>query len=166
LETLGYFPKLPSTKKVGHNIGALHRSLDVMLSGLAKAQWAGGLKAPVLVNNGQEFRLCFKVPVCHVIGDVEGHNEICTCYSSHQTYSLAQECDCTTESSDDPDVVCNYVNSLDTGHFWPVSATWRSWNFKFDWWRTFFSVYIPYISVYIDKLPTWRSDKENLGLRS
>jgi hypothetical protein len=46
-----------------------------------------------------------------VIGDVEGHNKICTQYGSHQTYCLPLECDCTTESSDDPDVVCNYIKA-------------------------------------------------------
>jgi hypothetical protein len=102
---------LPSAKKVGRNIDTLHRSLDVMLSGLVRAQLAGGLKGPVLVNDGQEFCLFFKVPVCCVIGDVEGHNEICTRYGSHQMYSLSQVFDCTTKKSDNPDVVCTYIKA-------------------------------------------------------
>jgi hypothetical protein len=109
---LGYFPKLPPAKKVGHNIDTLHRSLDVMLSGLVSTQLASGLKGPVLANDGQEFRLCFKVPVCYVIGDVGGHNEICTRYGSRQTYFLSRECDCTTKKSDDPDVVCTYIKAI------------------------------------------------------
>jgi hypothetical protein len=60
-----------------------------MLSGLVNAQRSGGLKAPVMAKDGKEFRLCFKVPVCYVIGDVEGHNEICTRYGSHQTSRLS-----------------------------------------------------------------------------
>ena len=85
---LGYFPKLPSAKKFGQNIDTLHRCLDVMLSGLVQAQRAGGLKAPVMAKDGREFRLCFKVPVCYVIGDIEGHDELCTRYGSHSTYHL------------------------------------------------------------------------------
>jgi hypothetical protein len=108
---LGYFPKLPSAKKFGQNIDTLHRCLDVMLSGLVQAQRTGGLKAPVLAKDGREFRLCFKVPVCFVIGDVEGHDELCTRYGSHLTHRLCRECDCLTESSDNPDVVCTYIKA-------------------------------------------------------
>jgi hypothetical protein len=47
-----------------------------------------------------------------VIGDVEGHNKICTHYGSHWTYSLSRECDCTTKKADDPDVVCTKASYL------------------------------------------------------
>lgn len=108
---LGYFPKLPSAKKVGQNIDILHRCLDKMLSGLVKAQHDGGLLAPVMANDYTELRLRFKVPLCYVIGDVEGHDELCTRYGSHQTAQLCRECDCPTDSADNPDVVCRYIKA-------------------------------------------------------
>jgi hypothetical protein len=82
-------PKLASAKKVGQNIDILHHCLDVLLSGLVKDQRDGGLTAPVQAKDGRLFELCFKVPVCYVIGDVEGHNEQCTRYGSHQSYHLS-----------------------------------------------------------------------------
>ena len=101
---LGYFPKLPSAKKFGHNMDTLHRFLDVLLSGLVKAQRDGGLSSPVLAKDGRQFRLRFKVPLCYVIGDVEGHDDLCVRYCSHQTKRLNRECDCLLESSDNPNV--------------------------------------------------------------
>ena len=86
---LGYFPKLPSAKKIGQNIDTLHHCLDILLTGLVSAQRNGGLSAPVQAKDGSQFQLCFKVPVCYVIGDVEGHDELCTRYGSHQSYRLS-----------------------------------------------------------------------------
>jgi hypothetical protein len=108
---LGYFPKLPSAKKIGQNIDTLHRCLDVLLTGLVSAQRNGGLSAPVQAKDGSQFQLCFKVPVCYVIGDVEGHDELCTRYGSHQSYRLSQECDCPTASADDHHVQCTYIKA-------------------------------------------------------
>ena len=108
---LGYFPKLPSAKKFGQNIDTLHRFLDVLLSGLVKAQQEGGLTAPILTKDGRQSRLCFKVPLCYVIGDVEGHDDLCARYGSHMTYRLNRECDCLTDSADNPDVVCTYLKA-------------------------------------------------------
>jgi hypothetical protein len=108
---LGYFPKLPSAKTVGQNIDTLHHFLDVSLSSLVKAQRDGGLHSPVLSKDGRQFRLCFKVPLCYVIGDVEGHYDLCAQYGSRQTYHLNQECDCLTESSENPDVKCTYIKA-------------------------------------------------------
>jgi hypothetical protein len=82
----GYFPKLPSAKTVGQNINTLHHFLDVALSGLVKAQRDGGLMSPILAKDGRQFRLLFKVPLCYVIWDVEGHDDLCAHYGSHQTY--------------------------------------------------------------------------------
>jgi hypothetical protein len=49
--------------------------------------------------------------VCYVIGDVEGHDELCARYGSHQTKRLNRECDCLMESSDDPYVRCKYLKA-------------------------------------------------------
>jgi hypothetical protein len=46
-----------------------------------------------------------------VIGDVEGHDELCTRYGSHQSYRLSRGCDCPTGSADDHDVQCNYIKA-------------------------------------------------------
>jgi hypothetical protein len=108
---LGYFPKLPSAKKFGQNIDTLHHFLDVLLSGLVKAQQEGGLTAPILTKDGRQSRLCFKVPLCYVIGDVEGHDDLCARYGSHMTYRLNRECDCLTDSADNPDVMCTYLKA-------------------------------------------------------
>jgi len=108
---LGYFPKLPSAKKFGHNMDTLHRFLDFVLSGLVKAQRGGGVTCPVMAKDGREVLLCFKVPLCYVIGDVEGHDDLCARYGSHQTSRLNRECDCPTESADNPDVKCTYVKA-------------------------------------------------------
>jgi hypothetical protein len=100
---LGYFPKLPQAKKFGQNIDTLHRCLDVLLSGLVMAQRSSGLTTPVLRTDGSSIELCFKVPLCFIIGDVEGHNELCARYGSHQSHRLCRKCgDCLTASSDNP----------------------------------------------------------------
>jgi hypothetical protein len=108
---LGYFPKLPHAKKFGQNIDTLHRCLDVLLSGLVMAQRSGGLTTPVLRADGSSIELCFKVPLCFIIGDVEGHDELCARYGSHQSHRLCRECDCLTASSDNPDINCRYIKS-------------------------------------------------------
>ena len=102
---LGYFPKLPPAKKPGQNVDTLHHCLDVLLHGLVKVQHNGGLNAPVHANDGSVHNLSFKVPVCFVIGDVEGHDELCTHYGSHQTSGLSHECDCPTHSADNHAIV-------------------------------------------------------------
>jgi hypothetical protein len=108
---LGYFPKLPPAKKTGQNVDTLHRCLDVLLGGLVKVQHNGGLNAPVHANDGSVHNLSFKVPVCFVIGDVEGHDELCTRYGSHQTSGLSRECDCPTDSADNHAVLCKYIKA-------------------------------------------------------
>jgi hypothetical protein len=53
-----------------------------------------------------------KVPVCFVIGDVEGHDEQCTHYGSHQTSGLSHhECNCPTDSADNHAIVCKYIKA-------------------------------------------------------
>jgi hypothetical protein len=108
---VGYFLKLPSAKTVGQNIDTLHHFLDVSSSGLVKAQQDGGLKSPILSKDGQPFRLCFKVPLCYVIGSGEGHNDLCAQYGPRQIYRLNQECNCLTESADNPDVKCTNIKA-------------------------------------------------------
>jgi hypothetical protein len=53
--------------------------------------------------------VCFKVPICFIIGDVEGHDLLCGRYSSHQTKRLCRECDCPMEDSDNGFIECTYT---------------------------------------------------------
>ena len=108
---LGYFPKLPPAKKPGQKVDTLHCCLDVLLRGHVKVQHNGGLNAPVQAKDGSVHNLSFKVPVCFVIGDVEGHNELCTHYGSHWTSGLSHECNCPTDSANNHAVVCKYIKA-------------------------------------------------------
>ena len=77
-----------------------------------KAQHDGELTSKVLANDGREILLCFKVLLCYVIGDVEGHDYLCARYGNHaNTKCLCQECDCLTDDADDPNVICNYIKA-------------------------------------------------------
>ena len=98
---LGYLPKLPPTRKLGQNMDTFHHCLNMLLSGVVKAQCDGGLTWKLLTNDGREILLCFKVPLCYMIGDVEGH-DLCTHYGNHaNTKCLCWECDCLTDDADD-----------------------------------------------------------------
>jgi hypothetical protein len=58
----------------GQNADTTHRVLDSILSGVVTAQLMGGIKCSMRDKFNITRELCFKVPICFVIGDVEGHN--------------------------------------------------------------------------------------------
>jgi hypothetical protein len=58
----------------GQNADTTHRVLDSILSGVVTAQLMGGIKCSMRDKFNITRELCFEVPICFVIGDVEGHD--------------------------------------------------------------------------------------------
>ena len=63
--------------------------------------------------DGKVSELCFKLPLCFVMGDVEGHDKSVGRYASHSTSRLGRLCDCEKEFADDPDVKCIRTKASD-----------------------------------------------------
>jgi hypothetical protein len=109
---IGFVPKLPKQRVKGQNSETNHQILDSILSGVVTAQVKGGIKCLMSGNNFHDPKeLCFKVPICFVIGDVEGHDLLCGRYSSHQTKRLGRECDCPMDDADNGFIDCNYTKA-------------------------------------------------------
>jgi hypothetical protein len=106
---IGFVPKLPKQRVKGQNSETTHRVLGSILSGLVTAQLKGGIRCSVRDKFNIPRAVCFKVPICFIIGDVEGHDLLCGRYSSHQTKRLGRECDCLMEDSDNGFIECNYT---------------------------------------------------------
>jgi hypothetical protein len=110
---LGFIPKLPAQTFQGQNNANTHRVLDSLLSGLVESQREGGVTCSIRNPSGEAIPLCFKVPLCLSIGDVEGQDLQVGRYASHQTTVLNRECDVTMENADNGDVICNYTVAKD-----------------------------------------------------
>jgi hypothetical protein len=73
-----------------------HRMLKAVLRGVVEAQKSEGIKCTLRNPEGQGMRLSFKLPLCFIIGDVEGQDVLCGGYQSHSTSRLSRECNCPT----------------------------------------------------------------------
>jgi hypothetical protein len=87
-----------------------HRMLKAVLRGVVDAQKSGGIKCTLRNPEGQGIRLTFKVPLCFVIGDVEGHDVLCGRYQSHHTKRLSRECDCPTDQVSNSKFECTFTS--------------------------------------------------------
>jgi hypothetical protein len=74
---IGFIPKLPKQRFKGQNADTTHRVLGSILSGLLTAQLKGGIKGSVRDKFNVPRQVVFKVPICFIIGDVEGHDLLC-----------------------------------------------------------------------------------------
>jgi hypothetical protein len=70
----------------GQNVYTTYQVIDSILSENITAQLKGGIKRSTMSNKFSSalIELCFQVPICFVIGDVEGHDLLCGRYSNHQ----------------------------------------------------------------------------------
>jgi hypothetical protein len=86
----------------------------------------GGSKWTIHNYDGQGTHLTFKVPLCFLIGDVDGHDLLCGFYWSHHTKRLSsQECDCPTDKASNSKSDCTFTSMLDD-----ITRMWASPNKK------------------------------------
>jgi hypothetical protein len=114
---IGFLPKLPKQRVKGQNADTTHRVLGSILSGVVATQRRGGIRCSMRDKFNVPRVLFFKVPICFIIGDVEGHDLLCGRYSSHQTKRLCRECDCPMEDADNGFVECIYTKAKDIKDF-------------------------------------------------
>jgi hypothetical protein len=52
------------------------------------------------------------VPLCFIVGDVEGQDVLCGHYHSHHTNHLQQECDCPTDQALNSKFECTFTSLM------------------------------------------------------
>jgi hypothetical protein len=110
---LGFMKKLPSSKVRGQNMTNHHRMICSVIRGMVDAQKSGGIRCTLPDPKGIEIRLTFKVALCFVVGDVEGHDVLCGRFQSHHTKRLSRECDCPTDQASNSNFECTFTSMHD-----------------------------------------------------
>ncbi len=110
---LGFVPKLPAQSSLGQNSTNNHQILEELFSGLEQVQKEGGITCSIPNTSGKSIELCFKVPLCLSVGDVQGNDILCSRYASHTINTLNRECNVSLEDADNGDIVCNYTHASD-----------------------------------------------------
>lgn len=86
------------------NNADFHQSLHLMFADIKRIQDAGGIWVNLPLN-GKVYHTCLKIPiVLLVIGDGEGHDDLCGHYKKHslKVQCLCHDCNVPTLSSDNP----------------------------------------------------------------
>lgn len=103
---LGYIPKLESSKSKVHN---LHCIFLFLMKELIHLQENGGFHWDLEIGD-RVHKVVFKPAVQFIIGDCEGHDDICARKKGHtlEMKGLCRDCNCKPNDADDPDHICHF----------------------------------------------------------
>ena len=106
---LGYFPKLKTSKS---KMQERHDIYSYLMRDLRKIEDEGGFRWDLKLN-GKVHKVVFKIAFQFIIGDCEGHDEICGRKKGHSLNmkGLCRDCDCLPVQADDPDHQCNFFKT-------------------------------------------------------
>ena len=109
---LGYIPKLENGSKSKPQ--DMHDVYKYLMSEIKYLQSEGGFHWDLEIG-GKSYPIVFKVALQFIIGDCEGHDEICGRKKGHslQMKGLCRDCDCLPSQSDNPDHNCHFFKSSD-----------------------------------------------------
>ncbi len=107
---LGYMPRFENGSK--DKVQDVHDVYKYLMSEIWFLQTQGGFHWDLYIG-GRTHKVVFKVAIQFIIGDCEGHDEICGRKKGHSLVmkGLCRDCDCLPSQADDPDHECHFLKS-------------------------------------------------------
>ena len=107
---LGYIPKLESGTKTKPQ--DMHDIYKYLMSEIKFLQTQGGFHWDLDIG-GRTYPIVFKVAIQFIIGDCEGHDEICGRKKGHslEMKGLCRDCDCLPSQADNPEHHCEFIKA-------------------------------------------------------
>lgn len=116
--TLGYIPNAhlkKATKQKGDKSHDYHACLEHIFCEMAAVMNSAGITWTIFFK-GKTHYVKMKFCILMVIGDNEGQDKLCSRYNCHSSMQLKRQCrycDCPTDQLDNPDVITNYIKSIE-----------------------------------------------------
>ena len=107
---LGYFPKLNTSK---HKLQDKHDIYSYLMKDIKTISHHNGFSWDLEID-GVTHPIVFKPAIQFIIGDCEGHDEICGRKKGHslQMHGLCRDCDCLVQQADDPNHDCHFLQTV------------------------------------------------------